>query len=110
MVFTIMSLAFLLAIILTVILLISVPLTVFAISTYLFGRFVLLIRTEGREGVSMWTSETKRHFLPARLSERKANQELSDTSSETSSPSGVMVKGEAYEQVSVQSRTGQRMV
>jgi len=95
------SLAFLLAMVLTAILLVSVPLTVFAISTYLLARFIVLIRTEGREGVSKWTGETKRHFIQSKTSERKVGRDRSDTGSEASSASGVMVKVKDYEQDSV---------
>jgi len=95
-------LASLLAMILTVVFLVSVPLTVFAISTYLVARLIVLVRSEGREGVSKWTGETKHHFIQSKTSEGKADQVASDTSSEASSSSGVMVKGVDYNRDSVE--------
>jgi hypothetical protein len=41
----------------------TIPLTGVAVFTYLFARFFLHIRSDGREGVSHWIDETRRHFI-----------------------------------------------
>ena len=58
MLFAVFFLAFLLAILVVI----CIPLTVMVISTYLFARFTVLVRTEGRAGISEWATETKGHF------------------------------------------------
>jgi hypothetical protein len=47
-------------------------LTIFAISTYLFVRFVSLVRDQGRTGVNEWAYETKGHFLTRNTREGEA--------------------------------------
>ena len=100
------SSAFLLATILTAILIMSVPLTAFTISVYLIARFVVLVGAEGREGVSKWTGETRRQFIQSKTSEPKTGRDSSDANSEASSASGVMVKEKDYEQDSVDMKSG----
>jgi hypothetical protein len=52
-----------LAIVLTTTFFFTIPLTGVAVFTYLFARFFLHVRSDGREGVSHWVDETRRHFI-----------------------------------------------
>ncbi|KAJ7164875.1 hypothetical protein C8R46DRAFT_901180 [Mycena filopes] len=69
--------------------------TVLAISSYLAFRFVTLVRSSGREGVSTWAAETKNRFIHSN------RREVSDGSSvvvvDTKEPLSQWVKNEPFQ-------------
>jgi hypothetical protein len=77
-------------------------LTVFAISTYLFARLIVLVRAEGRGGVSTWTGEAKLYFIQSKTSAQRDGRNAPDTSFEALSTSVVMVEGNDYQKESVE--------
>lgn len=78
------------AIVLTATFLFSIPLTGVAVFTYLFARFLLHVRNDGREGVIHWADESRRHFLQSHL--KPAPPRRNDRSSDESDESLLLVK------------------
>jgi hypothetical protein len=71
-------------------LVISIPLASTLIFTYLFTRFVILVRSEGRAGIPKWATETK-----GRLFKTQASKP--DPDSDESEGSGVHVKKSEFD-------------
>jgi hypothetical protein len=79
------SAAFFLVSVLMTLFAISIPLAAMLVFTYLFTRFVILVRNEGRAGIPKWATETKSRFI-------KTQPLKPDPDSDESETSGVHVK------------------
>jgi len=72
----ILSLLVILAFVLVATLFTSVILTVMTIATFLLFRFLVLVRQDGRAGISGWAGETKQHII--KVTQRPKNGSVSD--------------------------------
>jgi hypothetical protein len=78
------SLVSIIATVLTATFFISIPLTVAVVITYLFARFLLHLRSSGREGAGHWVDETRQHFLRSKSPARTPRNDRGSEGSEES--------------------------
>lgn len=83
--------------ILTAAFFLSILLTVLTLASFIFFRLALLFSKEGRSGVAVWADELKRHLLRAIKGNEQKGQTLAvqeDIHSDSTNDSGVLIQSE----------------